>query len=96
MNDLDKRGAHSHFKKDIDGKFVPKMSYDTERDALTVARFLNTKPNVIHKKVIYKCMQCGKWHIGSSTKIITDKDREHAKKELEKTNYRATGKVTLI
>lgn len=81
-NPKEKRNKRSHYKKGIDGNLIPKVSYETEKEALTVARFLNTKQNIIHKMIIYKCIECGKWHIGSSRKEITEKDRKHAKEQL--------------
>lgn len=44
-----------------------------------IARFLNTKENIIHKMVAYKCSKCGKWHVGSNSTVLTDEDRKHYK-----------------
>lgn len=77
------RTIRSHFKV-LDGKLVPKKSYETEMDALTTARFLNTQPNVIHKMVAYKCIKCDKWHIGGNGRLLTDEDREEAREKLNK------------
>lgn len=71
----EKRGNRSHYKI-INGELTPKQGYNTEKEAIEMARFLNSKPNVIHKMVAYKCSLCGKWHIGNNGRILTDKDKE--------------------
>ena len=79
----EKRTIRSHYK--VEGnKLVPKKSYDTEMDALTTARFLNTCENILHKMVAYKCSKCDKWHVGSTNRLLTEEDREEAKLKLEK------------
>lgn len=78
----DKRTTRSHYKV-VNGELVEKVSYETEKEALTVARFLNTKPNIIHKMVAYKCFKCEKWHVGSNGRVLTEEDREDAKKKLK-------------
>ena len=83
---MEKRSARSHYKIGPNEVLEEKKSFDTEQEALKMARFLNTKENVIHKMVAYKCIKCGKWHVGSGGKILTDKDRKEAKEKLEKTD----------
>ena len=80
---MEKRTTRSHYKI-IDGKMFPKKGYDTEMDALTTARFLNSQPNSIHKMVAYKCIKCDKWHIGSTDRVLTDEDRQKAREKLKK------------
>lgn len=80
---MEKRSVRSHYKV-IDGKQFPKKGYDTEMDALTTARFLNSKPHVTHKMVAYKCIKCDKWHIGSTSRVLTDEDRKEAAEKLKK------------
>lgn len=77
------RTTRSHYKV-INGQLVEKVGYDTEKEALTVARFLNSKPNVMHKMIAYKCFKCDKWHIGSNGRLLTEEDREIAKEKLKK------------
>lgn len=96
MNDTEKRNTRSHYKMGFNGKLVPKQAYETEMDALTTARYLNTRPNVIHKIIAYKCDKCGKWHIGRTYKELTDKDRKKAEEMLKRTNYVAPRRTTLI
>ena len=45
---MEKRNSRSHFKIEL-GVLKPKKSYETEKEALSIARFLNTKENIIHK-----------------------------------------------
>lgn len=80
---MEKRSVRSHYKV-INGKQSPKKGYDTEMDALTMARFLNSKPHVTHKMVAYKCIKCDKWHIGSTSRVLTDEDRKEAAEKLKK------------
>lgn len=68
----------------IDGSMRPKKSFDTEEDALFAARNMNASGKMIHKMVCYKCVVCGKWHVGRTWKEITEKDIAHAKKMLNK------------
>ena len=48
-----KRSERSHYKI-VNGELIPKKVYETELDAVTMARFLNSRENVIHKKILYK------------------------------------------
>lgn len=80
---MEKRSSRSHFKIEF-GVLKPKKSYETEKDALKIARFLNTKENIIHKMVAYKCSVCGKWHVGGNDKELTEEDRIHYKKLLQR------------
>ena len=78
------RTARSHYKFGINGELTEKIGYETEKDALMMARFLNTKPNIMHKMVAYKCIKCNKWHIGSNGRLLTEEDREIAKEKLKR------------
>ncbi len=59
--------------------YIPKKAYDTDKEAIEVARMMNCKHKQIHKAVAYKCPKCGKWHVGRNTSILTDKDKKHYK-----------------
>ena len=74
------RSTRSHWKV-VNGNLVEKKTFATEKDALAMARFLNTKENVIHKMVAYKCIKCGKWHIGSNNTVLDDEMREKYRKK---------------
>ena len=78
---MEKRTTRSHYKI-VGDKMYAKKSYGTEREALNIARFLNTQPNIIHKMIVYKCIKCGKWHIGNNGSVLTDEEREKIKKKL--------------
>lgn len=78
-----KRNSRSHFKIEF-GVLKPKKSYETEKDALKIARFLNTQENIIHKMIAYKCSTCGKWHIGNNGSELTEEDRIHYRKLLQR------------
>lgn len=80
-----KRNRRSHYKVGVGGTLIEKKPFETEEEALSIARLLNTKDKVIHKMVVYKCEKCGKWHIGRSFKELTPKDREKAIKSLKRT-----------
>ena len=80
---MEKRNSRSHFKIEL-GVLKPKKSYETEKDALKIARFLNTQENIIHKMIAYKCSTCGKWHIGNNGSELTEEDRIHYRKLLQR------------
>ena len=80
---MEKRNSRSHFKIEL-GVLKPKKSYETEKEALKIARFLNTQENIIHKMIAYKCSTCGKWHIGNNGSELTEEDRLHYRKLLQR------------
>ena len=80
---MEKRNSRSHFKIEF-GVLKPKKSYETEKEAVNIARFLNTKENIIHKMIAYKCSTCGKWHIGNNGSELTEEDRIHYKNLLQR------------
>lgn len=80
---MEARKYRSHTK--WNGKeFVPKKSYETEKEAINVARYMNTQEHIIHKMVAYKCAECGKWHIGRNSTELSNEDREHYKSLLDR------------
>ena len=81
---MEKRKYRSHYKIGANGVLEEKKSFETESEALKVARFLNTKEDIIHKMVAYKCEKCDKWHVGSNNTVLTEKDRKKYKKKLQK------------
>lgn len=88
---MEKRSVRSHYKI-VGERMVAKKSYETEQEALTVARFLNIQPNVIHKMVAYKCSKCNKWHIGSNNTVLTQEDREKIADKLRNETLRTRKK----
>ena len=81
---MKKRNYRSHYKIGINGVLEEKKSFETESEALKVARFLNTKEDIIHKMVAYKCEKCGKWHVGSNNTVLDEEERKKYKKKLQK------------
>ena len=77
-----KRNDRSHYKI-VNGELIPKKAYETELDAVTMARFLNSRENVIHKMVAYKCSKCNKWHIGNNGRFLTREDKEKYNEKLK-------------
>ena len=80
---MEKRKYRSHTKWN-GREFIAKKAFETEKEAVNVARYLNTQTNIIHKMVAYKCRECGKWHIGRNNTELTEEDRQHYKKLLKK------------
>lgn len=80
----EKRQYRSHYKIGPNRVLEEKKSFDTEQDALRMARFLNTKDNIIHKMVAYKCAKCGKWHVGSNNTVLDEAERRKNKEKLRK------------
>ena len=58
---METRKYRTHTKWD-GRKFVPKKSFNNEKDAVNTARHINSQMYTIHKMVAYKCQECGKWH----------------------------------
>ena len=79
---MDKRSERSHYKI-VNGELVEKKSFDSEYEALKMARFLNTKENHLHKMVAYKCDKCGKWHVGSNSTLLTNDIRREQREKLK-------------
>lgn len=80
---MEKRKYRTHTKWD-GRKFVPKKSFNNEKDAVNTARHINSQMYTIHKMVAYKCQECGKWHIGRNNTELTDEDRQHYKNMLNR------------
>ena len=72
---MDKRVNRSHYKV-IGEELIPKTSYETEKEALNIARNINILPQTIHKFVAYKCSKCGKWHVGRNRTTLTESEKE--------------------
>jgi predicted CXXCH cytochrome family protein len=66
----------SHYDKDGNPVYVEKRSYDTDKEAIEIARQMNTNEIQIHKAIAYKCLKCHKWHVGRTSKILTEKDKK--------------------
>ena len=61
----------------------PKKQYANEQEAFKQACYYNAYGNTIHKLAAYKCWGCGKWHIGRTSHVLTNEDREKYKIKLK-------------
>lgn len=60
-----------------------KKKHKTLDEAIKAAKVMNCKESTIYKVIAYKCTSCGSYHIGRGTKLITPKERDKFKKELD-------------
>jgi hypothetical protein len=68
--------------REINGNIVYKVKLKSDKEAIAEAKRLNSKPNILHKVVAYKCAICGFYHVGKS------------RKELDHNNiYKEAGKI---
>lgn len=81
---MENRTTRSHYKIGPNGVLIPKKAFESEMDALTTARYLNTQDDIIHKMIAYKCIVCGKWHVGGNGRVLTKEDRKEAEDKLKK------------
>lgn len=56
-----------------------KRKYKSSDEAIRAAMCMNMKETTIHKYVAYKCIKCGYYHIGHTSKLLSEKDRTKAK-----------------
>lgn len=56
--------------REINGNIVYKIKLNSDKEAIIEAQRLNSKQNMIHKVIAYKCAICGKYHVGKSLKIL--------------------------
>ena len=85
-------------KIDKDGNEVikNKIAFDTLTGAILFAKKMNTKKENKEKVVSYKCTTCHKYHVGRNGSIITDKERDKLKKDLERpVRFKVLGKIDL-
>jgi hypothetical protein len=60
----------SHINENGEKVYKPKKQFETDKEAITEAKRLNSLPQTIHKVVAYKCKTCFKWHVGRTFKVI--------------------------
>ena len=85
-------------KTELDGGKVykPKIAYNTQAEAIQVAKHMNSKPKQIIKLVAYKCKSCHKYHIGRNGKVITPRDRTKFEAAIvRKQDLKVVGKIKL-
>ena len=76
VDNLPKRNNRSHYTLDR----RPKKSYK-EKQAVIECYKLNSSPYTIHQLVAYRCVECGKFHIGHSNTVLTDEKRQEYRKK---------------
>lgn len=76
MNTFPKRENRSHYTLDR----RPKKAYK-EKDAIIECYRMNANSFSIHQVVCYKCITCGKFHIGHTNVILTPEKRLEYKKK---------------
>lgn len=62
--------------------YRPKKSWDTQDEAIKVAKFINSRDHVIHKVVPYRCKVCKKYHLGRNGKELKEKERQKHKNQI--------------
>lgn len=60
-----------------------KKKFKSSDEAIRAAMYMNMKETNIHKFVAYKCIKCGNYHIGHTSKLLSEKDRKKAKQFIE-------------
>lgn len=63
----------SHIGVNGEKVFVPKISYNTQDEAIVIAKVMNLQPKQLTKAVAYHCSYCNKYHVGRNGKAITPK-----------------------
>lgn len=59
--------------------FRDKTTYETEKEAIRAAMVINVQDKTIHKRQVYKCNVCHKWHVGRGKTVLTDDDKRKLK-----------------
>lgn len=55
--------------------YKDKIAYETQKEAIHAAMVVNVQDKTIHKRQIYKCGICHKWHIGRGKTVLTSEDK---------------------
>lgn len=63
------------YDKDLNPIYRNKVTYDTQDEAIEVAKHMNSRDHAIHKVVPYYCDECHKYHLGKNGKILKEKDK---------------------
>ena len=80
------RTNRSHY--DMFGE--PKKAF-TEKEAVKKCYELNSSEFTIHQFVAYKCVSCGKFHIGHTKVVLSEEKRALYKNKLDRLNlYRSS------
>lgn len=65
-----KSSTNQCYKK-IGENITYKHKFKTDKEAISEAKRLNSKPNATHKIVAYKCRICASYHVGKSWTFLT-------------------------
>ena len=68
------------YDENLNTIFKDKKKFDTLDEAISAAKKVNSKDNIIHKVVGYKCNVCFKYHIGRNGSELKEKERIKFKK----------------
>lgn len=73
---------NEHYRLGDDGiRNVPKIGYSSEREA---SKFVQSHYDNPREWSVYRCLICGKWHIGHSKRVTTE---EKLKESQENVRY---------
>ncbi len=73
-----------------------KVVYNTLEEAIYAAKKGNCNEEQVSKLVAYKCTYCSKYHIGRSSKVLTEKDKKKNRIEVYGySNFKVLGKINL-
>ena len=91
MEMLEKNDGHytfTYYDENGNKHYKAKKGYNTQDQAVEMARKLNLSPQTVHKYSAYKCQICGKWHIGKNkNRVLTEQDREKIRKQIQVENF---------
>jgi len=54
----------------------PKKKYNTDKQAISACKRINSQKHQIHKVVAYRCSTCDGYHIGKTDKVLSVKDKQ--------------------
>jgi hypothetical protein len=70
------------YDKNLQPVYKPKRAFDTQDEAIEVAKYVNSQDHVIHKVVPYRCKVCNKYHLGRNGKELKEKERQKHKNQI--------------
>lgn len=73
----------SHFDERGNTVFKEKQRFKTLDDAIVVAKIMNRNDDREFKVVAYKCQYCYQYHIGKNGNLVTDRDRNKLRKQIQ-------------
>ena len=70
------------YDENLQPVYKSKKAFDTQDEAIEVAKLINARDHVIHKVVPYRCGVCKKYHLGRNGKELKDKERQKHKNQI--------------